>query len=88
MSELRYNIVTGDWVIIALERARRPGDFKQAKKPEGELPQYEKSCPFCAGNEPASGEETFRIAGFELGSNIFINVAIPEECAGFLRDTA
>ncbi len=27
MSELRYNRITGDWVIIAKERARRPEEF-------------------------------------------------------------
>lgn len=61
MSELRYNMISGDWVIIASERAKRPKDFKKTKQEEATRPQYQKECPFCAGNEATSGEETFRI---------------------------
>ncbi len=60
MSELRFNFVTGDWVIIAPERAKRPEDFKSPKKQE-ELPAYEAACPLCAGNEDKTPPETFRI---------------------------
>lgn len=61
MSELRYNMISGDWVIIASERARRPQDFRKEKHGEEAVLQYQKECPFCAGNEEVSGEETFRI---------------------------
>lgn len=60
MSELRFNFVTGDWVIIAPERARRPEDFKDTRKKE-ELPVYVETCPLCAGNEKETPPETFRI---------------------------
>ncbi len=63
MSELRNNIISGDWVIISSERAKRPKDFRKAKQEKTALPQYQKECPFCVGNEAASGEETFRIGG-------------------------
>lgn len=61
MSELRHNIISGDWVIIASERAKRPKDFKKKEENKAALPQYQKECPFCAGNEATAGEETFRI---------------------------
>ena len=61
MSELRANIVSGDWVIISSERAKRPADFKKVKGPKEIIPQRLKECPFCVGNEASSGEETFRI---------------------------
>ncbi len=60
MSELRFNFVTGDWVIIAPERAKRPEDFKSTKKQE-ELPDYIATCPLCAGNEDQTPPESFRI---------------------------
>lgn len=60
MSELRFNFITGDWVIIAPERAKRPEDFKVAKKKE-ELPSYVQTCPLCLGNESDTPPETFRI---------------------------
>lgn len=61
MSELRYNMISGDWVIIASERAKRPADFIKVKQDNAELPQHQKDCPFCLGNEAASGEEIFRV---------------------------
>ncbi|MCL5878771.1 MAG: galactose-1-phosphate uridylyltransferase [Deltaproteobacteria bacterium] len=60
MSELRFNFVTGDWVIIAPERAKRPEEFKSTKKQES-VPDYVATCPLCAGNEDQTPPETFRI---------------------------
>ncbi len=60
MSELRFNFVTGDWVIIAPERAKRPEEFKSTKKQES-VPDYVATCPLCAGNEDQTPPETFRV---------------------------
>ena len=51
MPELRHNVLTREWVIIATERAKRPHEF--ARKDDGERvkPPYVSSCPFCPGNE-------------------------------------
>ena len=60
MSELRLNLVTREWVIIATERARRPDEFRQpARKPK--IPPHWHACPFCPGNESKTPAETFRI---------------------------
>lgn len=47
MSELRRDPITGRWVIIAVERGKRPTDFISPSV------QRKKSgfCPFCPGNE-------------------------------------
>lgn len=57
MSELRQNIITRDWVIIATERAKRPHQFAQVKKEVRPLPTHQPDCPFCVGNE--EGIESF-----------------------------
>lgn len=44
MPQLRQNIITGDWVIIAPERAKRPEDFIQAMPKTKSSP---KDCLFC-----------------------------------------
>lgn len=62
MSELRLNLITREWVIIASERAKRPHDFKQ-KKLRKNLPQFIESCPFCPGNEDRTPQELMRING-------------------------
>ena len=44
MAKLRQNIVTGEWVVIAPERAKRPEDFVMAAAPKRHL---DGGCPFC-----------------------------------------
>lgn len=60
MPEIRSNPVTGDWVIIATERARRPEEFTQ-KKQKAALPAFAPECPFCPGNEDKTPAEQFRV---------------------------
>ena len=62
MSELRYNIISREWVVIATERAKRPMDFAKKAKEKIALPEYRSDCPFCPGNEAMSPEETLRLA--------------------------
>ncbi|MCL4557709.1 MAG: galactose-1-phosphate uridylyltransferase [Deltaproteobacteria bacterium] len=60
MSEIRFNFVTGDWVIIAPERAKRPEEFVFSHKKDvlaGHVP----TCPLCPGNEDSTPPETLRI---------------------------
>jgi UDPglucose--hexose-1-phosphate uridylyltransferase len=52
MPELRQNIATKEWVIIATERAKRPEEFVQPHRPLTEhRPGWEATCPFCPGHE-------------------------------------
>jgi UDPglucose--hexose-1-phosphate uridylyltransferase len=52
MPELRQNMATKEWVIIATERAKRPEQFVQPDKERVEdRPAYAAGCPFCPGNE-------------------------------------
>lgn len=45
MSELRHDVVTGRWVIIAPDRAQRPQEFQSPAERVGG------ACPFCEGHE-------------------------------------
>lgn len=52
MPELRQNLATQEWVVIATERARRPHDFAVSDRIlTHQRPEYVKTCPFCPGNE-------------------------------------
>lgn len=44
MSELRQDLISGDWIIVAPERLRRPHDFVPAKRKRKFSPKN--SCPF------------------------------------------
>lgn len=61
MPEIRQNLVTREWVVIATERAKRPEDFKKEKAVK-EIPSFDEKCPFCPGNEQNTPGETFRIS--------------------------
>lgn len=55
-SELRHDLVTGDWVVIATGRAKKPEDFvldKRASIPE----DPDKICPFCHPEETGQEED-------------------------------
>jgi len=62
MSELRQDITTKEWVIVAPERGKRPRDRPKAKAAAAdELPARDAECPFCPGNESKTPTEVFRI---------------------------
>jgi len=73
MPELRQNLATREWVIIATERARRPEQFVQPPKERVEdRPLWAERCPFCPGNEeldlerlrlPEDGDWLARVVG-------------------------
>jgi UDPglucose--hexose-1-phosphate uridylyltransferase len=44
-AELRCDVASGDWVVIASGRAKRPEMFKKEERKKEEFP--EKDCPFC-----------------------------------------
>jgi UDPglucose--hexose-1-phosphate uridylyltransferase len=58
--ELRQDPVTRQWVVVAPDRARRPGASARAGI---DLPTEEElvSCPFCEGREDRTPPETFAI---------------------------
>ncbi len=60
MPELRLNLITKEWVIIATERAKRPEDFITTVERKV-LPPYVETCPFCSGNEAKTPDEVFRL---------------------------
>lgn len=61
MPELRLNLVTREWVIIATERAKRPVDFIDRRDRRSAL-QHLTTCPFCPGNERRTPMEHFRLS--------------------------
>lgn len=60
MPELRHNIITRHWVIIATERAKRPDEFSRAQQGREPPPKQLSTCPFCRGNESKTPKETYR----------------------------
>lgn len=62
MSELRQDVTTREWVIIAPERGKRPQQNPKKKSPfMDDIPNWDSSCPFCPGNETETPGEVYRI---------------------------
>ena len=59
--ELRKNVVTREWVIIARGRVRRPSDLARETPSEAPLPAHDPTCPFCPGSEPNTPPEVFAL---------------------------
>ncbi|MEI8176644.1 MAG: galactose-1-phosphate uridylyltransferase, partial [Candidatus Omnitrophota bacterium] len=64
MPQLRKDPITGRWVIIAAERAKRPEDFQLARDE-----MTDAHCPFCAGQESKTPPEIFAIREGAGGPN-------------------
>ncbi len=62
ISELRQEPCTKRWVIISPQRARRPKELEE-KEEKVELPEWDRECPFCPGNEDKTPPEVFLISG-------------------------
>lgn len=63
MPEIRFDIVSGGFAIVATERAKRPSDFKAAQKAAGEAAGADPGCPFCPGNERLTPPEVSALRG-------------------------
>ncbi len=59
MSQLRKDLVSGRWVIIASERSKRPDDFRSGGPAKPEVPGT--FCPFCSGNETKTPPEVYAL---------------------------
>ncbi|HEY9164730.1 MAG TPA: galactose-1-phosphate uridylyltransferase [Candidatus Kryptonia bacterium] len=62
MAELRQNVITREWVIITPERSKRPDQFAGEKDRRPRMPDYVSDCPFCAGNEKYTLDESYRVS--------------------------
>jgi UDPglucose--hexose-1-phosphate uridylyltransferase len=61
MPELRKDLITREWVVIAKERAKRPGDFNHHRQEAAVTTKDHSVCPFCEGNESMTPPEIYAI---------------------------
>jgi UDPglucose--hexose-1-phosphate uridylyltransferase len=51
----RYNLLTGEWILVSPHRTKRPWQGKVEAVPQDERPCYDPKCYLCPGNERADG---------------------------------
>jgi UDPglucose--hexose-1-phosphate uridylyltransferase len=76
MPQLRQNIITGEWVVIAPERAKRPVEYVSASQPKEPASP---DCPFCVHNKVYKNE---RLHGYET-DDVYV---IPNKFPAFIED--
>lgn len=77
MPELRKDPITQEWVIMAVERARRPSDFVLLENTSPDAhPEWSEDCPFCPGNEAKTPPEVlaYRKMGSPNSPNWWVRV--------------
>lgn len=52
----RYNILTGEWILVSPHRTKRPWQGKAEDSKNQKMEQYDPSCYLCPGNTRASGD--------------------------------
>ena len=69
MPELRQDPTTKEWVVIAIERAKRPDQFREATRTEPSERPVKASCPFFPGSEHLIPDEVFALRGLQGQAN-------------------
>ncbi|HET9848937.1 MAG TPA: galactose-1-phosphate uridylyltransferase [Candidatus Dormibacteraeota bacterium] len=82
LPQLRQDLITGRWVAVATERARRPDSFTQAVK---DVVAARDVCPFCPGHEAMTPPEVlaYRAAGAPPNSEGWWIRVVPNLYAAF-----
>lgn len=78
-SELRMDLVSNDWVVIATGRARRPESFAKDKKKEKKVDP--KDCPFCQEKNIKD-----KIARRDLADGSWFVISIPNKFPAFSQN--
>jgi len=52
----RYNILTGEWVLVSPHRNKRPWQGKVEKTEQENLPDFDPTCYLCPGNTRSNGQ--------------------------------
>ena len=55
-SHKRFNILTGEWVLVSPHRAKRPWQGQNEAVSNEKRPTYDETCYLCAGNTRVNGE--------------------------------
>lgn len=52
----RYNLLTGEWILVSPHRTQRPWLGQVERPPQEDRPQYDPTCYLCPGNQRAGDE--------------------------------
>jgi hypothetical protein len=88
MSELRQNLATKEWVIIAAERAKHNKTITHLSQDEIKAIGAVYLNRYTTFRKNPNNPRTKILGGFERGTRIQVNTIVPEDSARMLRDCA
>ena len=78
----RYNLLTGEWVLVSPHRTKRPWQGQVEKLPPENRPAYDPTCYLCPGNSRAGGFANPQYEHTFVFDNDFAALAARRGCAG------
>ena len=84
-SHRRLNILTGEWILVSPHRTKRPWQGKVENVTPKNVPEYDKDCYLCPGNERAGGEKNPNYDSTFSFTNDF-SALIPTEIEAKIND--
>ena len=78
-SHRRYNLLTGEWVLVSPQRMSRPWQGERADQPNHTASSYDKNCYLCPGNKRANNRPNPNYKDVYVFTNDF--PALVEEAA-------
>lgn len=82
----RYNILTGEWVLVSPHRTKRPWQGKTEQVATAERPAYDPDCYLCPGNTRAGGHQNPDYPDTFVFTNDFAALKPEGESAIFEKD--
>jgi UDPglucose--hexose-1-phosphate uridylyltransferase len=70
-SHKRFNILTGEWVLVSPHRSKRPWHGQNEAISNVQRPSYDPNCYLCAGNTRINGEENPKYKDVYVFTNDF-----------------
>jgi UDPglucose--hexose-1-phosphate uridylyltransferase len=79
----RYNALSGEWLLVSVERTSRPWLGHEEDPPSRDLPTYDPSCYLCPGNVRANGERNPKYDSTFVFTNDFAALQPDSPAASF-----
>lgn len=70
-SHKRFNILTGEWILVSPHRAKRPWQGQNEAVNNEKRPSYDEKCYLCAGNTRINGEQNPKYEDVFIFTNDF-----------------
>lgn len=74
----RYNPLTGEWLLVSPQRAKRPWQGQVERRPPDRRPAYDPGCYLCSGNQRAGGVQNPEYTSTFVFTNDFAAL-LPDE---------